>query len=391
MQSAAGAGSSGALFIDSFQFWIIAIAAIFALRCTVESKGRQRLWAAFNGLFITSVLGWTALWLFGVLAAVFTLLQTFERLKHPFALGASILVGASALFLAYKANLFLLPGVSSVQQILVAVGFSFVFLRLFDVVRALQDGGHKAPGVAELINYLLPFHMLAAGPIQSYDEFTRQPGVPEPLTVREALYATQRIASGLFKKFVLAYALQKTFLTDLEADGLWFFVEIQVLLIWLYLDFSAYSDVAVGIGRLMGVATPENFDRPWLARNLIDFWDRWHISLSQWIRRNLFIPIQLKLMRRFPTSDPIWIASVAIAVSFFMAGVWHGLTAGWLLWGGMHALGLLVVRLQMGRMQKRRSPQQLAEYRGNNLILVAARLATIEYAAAAFAVVFLVK
>ncbi len=68
--------------------------------------------------------------------------------------------------------------------------------------------------------------------------------------------------------------------------------------LWLYLDFSAYSDITVGAGRLMGVATPENFNRPYVARNLVDFWDRWHISLSRFIYRNVFTPVQLFLLRR---------------------------------------------------------------------------------------------
>jgi D-alanyl-lipoteichoic acid acyltransferase DltB (MBOAT superfamily) len=242
-----------------------------------------------------------------------------------------------------------------------------------------------------MVNYLLPFHMLAAGPIQAYDDFARQAGVPAPLTTRDTLDATQRVAGGLFKKFVLAYALQKVFLTDLQANGPWFVIEVQLLLLWLYLDFSAYSDIAVGLGRLMGVATPENFDRPWLSRNLIEFWDRWHISLSQWIRRNLFIPIQLNLMRRYPRTDPVLIASLAIGVSFFMAGIWHGLSRGWLIWGAMHAIGLVTVRLYTGWMQDNRTPTQIATYRDNRLVLLATRGLTIEYAAVAFAVVFLLK
>ena len=190
---------------------------------------------------------------------------------------------------------------------------------------------------------------------------------------------------------MLAYALQKVFLTDLQAGGVWFVLEVQLLLLWLYLDFSAYSDIAVGLGRLMGVATPENFNRPWLSRNLIEFWDRWHISLSQWIRRNLFIPIQLNLMRRYPRTDPVLIACFAIGVSFFMAGIWHGLSRGWLLWGAMHAVGLVTVRFYIGWMQKSRTPEQIAAYRSNRFALVAMRVLTIEYAAIAFAVVFLLK
>src|SRR3954452_4749638 len=112
----------------------------------------------------------------------------------------------SALFLAYKSAFFTHIGAGAwVQQLLAGIGFSFVFLRVIDLARSLQDGRYDPPRATEMVNYLVPFHMLAAGPIQAYDDFARQPGVPETLTTRETLDAAQRVAGGLFKKFVLAY------------------------------------------------------------------------------------------------------------------------------------------------------------------------------------------
>ena len=93
--------------------------------------------------------------------------------------------------------------------------------------------------------------MLAAGPIQSYDDFATQPAVPPPLDAR-ALRAMERVTSGLFKKFVLANYLDRLFLTGFHAGGAYFLLEVQLNFIWLYLDFSAYSDVAVGLGSLLG-------------------------------------------------------------------------------------------------------------------------------------------
>ena len=147
------------------------------------------------------------------------------------------------------------------------------------------------------------------------------------------MIATERIANGLFKKYVLAQGLEALLLTGFHAHGAYTILEIQLTYLWLYLDFSAYSDIAVGIGRLIGVATPENFNRPYLARNVIDFWERWHISLSMFIRRNVFIPIQLTLMRRTSGRAPLWIASFAFVVSFLLCGLWHSLSWVWVAWG----------------------------------------------------------
>ena len=120
-----------------------------------------------------------------------------------------------------------------------------------------------------------------------------------------ALVALERITSGLFKKYILANFIDRLFLTGFHARGPYFLLELQLNFLWLYLDFSAYSDVAIGLGSLLGIATPENFNRPLFARNLIEFWERWHITLSRFIRKHLFIPIQLALMRRTEGKAPL--------------------------------------------------------------------------------------
>jgi D-alanyl-lipoteichoic acid acyltransferase DltB (MBOAT superfamily) len=183
----------------------------------------------------------------------------------------------------------LTPHSERFEPALAAIGFSYVALRLVDVIRALRDGRHGAPDLPATINYLVPFHMLSAGPIQAYDDFVAAPGVPRPLSTARAIAAIERVTAGVFKKFVLANYIDRLFLTGFHAAGPYFLLEVQLNFIWLYLDFSAYGDVAVGLGTLMGVDTPENFRRPYLARNVIEFWERWHISLSLLIRRHLFI------------------------------------------------------------------------------------------------------
>ena len=173
-----------------------------------------------------------------------------------------------ALFLIHKRpELIGEIGPARVNPILIAVGFSYVALRLFEVGRAVIEGRHPAPGLAATINYLLPFHMLAAGPIQSYDEFAAQPPCPPAPDLAAALRGIERIGLGMFKRFVLANAIELALLTNFRASGPYFLLELQVNYVWLFLDFSAYKgDVAAGRGEnLMGVATPENFDRPYLA------------------------------------------------------------------------------------------------------------------------------
>ncbi|NNF16824.1 MAG: hypothetical protein HKN70_08745, partial [Gammaproteobacteria bacterium] len=277
----------------------------------------------------------------------------------------------------------------ALSSVLSMIGFSYVALRAVDLLRAVVEKRHAPPDLFSLINYLLPFHMLAAGPIQAYDEFARQPAVPASLSPRDVLESVERITLGLFKKFVLAYAIQSIFLTDFEADGLYFFLEVQVFFLWLYLDFSAYSDIAVGVGRLLGVATPENFNRPYLARNAIDFWNRWHISLAQFVRRNLFIPIQLHLTRRFEGRYPLLIASVAFSIAFVLCGLWHGLSINFLLWGAIHALALVIANAWRFYLKKRLGTAGVKRYMADRRIEWLARIVTYEYVAFSLVVLFI--
>ncbi|HQU43791.1 MAG TPA: MBOAT family O-acyltransferase, partial [Pirellulales bacterium] len=132
----------------------------------------------------------------------------------------------------------------------------------------------------------------------------------------------------------------------------------------------------VGAGRLMGVATPENFNRPYVARNLIDFWDRWHMSLSRFVYRNLFIPVQLALLRRAGPQRALGCASVAFTVAFMLCGLWHELNWRWLMWGVLNAAGLVTVNWYRAWLQKRLSREAMNRYRANPGIRVAASILT---------------
>jgi len=251
-------------------WWIVGLALVFLVPLG-HPTARKWVLCGINLSILVLMLKANVIW---VLVLVVLAWATFQNLggrlgRIWLAFGG---IGTLALFLSHK-----LPhvgadaGLDSVNPILATIGFSYVALRLVDAGRAIREGRQAPPDFPATINYLLPFHMLAAGPIQSYDEFVAQPAVPAPLSTPAALDATERIAGGLFKKYVLAQGLQRLLLTGYHAHGVHVFLEIQLTYLWLYLDFSAYSDLAVGIGRLIGVATPENFNRPYLARNVIDF------------------------------------------------------------------------------------------------------------------------
>ncbi len=376
--------------LNKIDFWVVCVAAVVVLTPWTRATPRKWLLAGLNLGFLALLLRGHALFLAGAVLSVYILLQLVGRQRFALLLSALIGLCVLGLFVLHK-----LPvlterlGLTVLGHVLSFIGFSYAALRIVEVVRAVLEKRHPPPDLPSTINYLLPFHMLAAGPIQAYDDFVEQPAPPKLTTPREVLTGMERIAAGLFKKFVLAFCLQKLFLSDFRASGIYFLVEIQIFYVWLYLDFSAYTDIAVGIGKLIGVATPENFNRPFLARNIIDFWERWHISLSQFIRRNIFIPLQLYLMRKTDATRPLLCALSAIAVTFVLCGLWHGLTLQFLIFGIVQAIGVLTAHLYGYFLQKKIGNKRMKAYRANPWIRAAAILVTFEYQAASLLPMFL--
>jgi membrane protein involved in D-alanine export len=363
-------------------FWLVMLLALALMTPITHGVLRRWVWAGVNLLFIAWMLKLHCLEIAAGLVVAHLALRLLAcgRWRAPVAaVGLAVALG---LFVLHKLpDLSLAWGVDVVNPLLLAVGFSYVLLRLIDAGRVIYESGRPPPDLPSTVNYLLPFHMLAAGPIQSYENFTDQPPVPAPLSAIDALRGVERIALGLFKKFVVAYIIRKLFLTDFYVPGPYLLFEVQMYYLWVYLDFSAYSDIAVGIGRLLGVHTPENFDRPYLARNMIDFWDRWHISLSQWIRRNLFIPIQLGLARRTAGRRALLIATFAFTVSFLLCGLWHGISWPFFAWGAMHALGLVVTNAYRHWLTRRLGRKGVKAYKEKLIYRLLAQFGTFQYVA----------
>ena len=379
--------SDSTVDLYSVQFWWVVGLALVAIVPLTRAGARSWALAALNLGFLALLLRPGILVVLALVAGAWIGLRLNAGRGGLAAAAASI--GGMAvltLFLVHKLPGLPVLGSARIGPVLAVIGSSYVALRLIDAGRAVAERRHPPPGLAATVNYLVPFHMLAAGPIQSYDDFVAQPAVPPAPTFRDTVGALDRIASGMFKKYILANLIESLLLTGFRARGWYLLAEVPLNFLWLYLDFSAYSDVAVGVGRLIGVATPENFDRPLLARNVVEFWERWHMSLSQFIRRNLFIPIQMGLMRRTEGRHPLPIAYVAFAVSFLLCGLWHGLSWPWLAWGGFQAAGLIACNVYRFALLKRLGRKGLNRYLANRPIHVAGCVLTFLYQSVALAI-----
>jgi len=223
-------------------------------------------------------------------------------------------------------------------RVVLPLGMAFYALRLIHYLFESYQGNLRPHRLDEYLCYQFLPGTLAAGPIHRCDEFLRdlrRRRWDPPQFARGA----QRVLYGLVKLVVLGNYLIGEELWPLLAQWAGHPLAggyLSVLLFWakLYLLFSGYSDVAIGFGALMGFNIRENSHWPLLARNIADFWQRWHISLSSWCRDYIFTPV-LSVTRK---------PYVAVLAAMIVLGLWHDLSLRYLLWGAYHGTGIAAFR-----------------------------------------------
>ena len=227
------------------------------------------------------------------------------------------------------------------------LGFSYVAFRLIHTIRDKQSGRFPAVDVGEFITYVIFFPAFTAGPIDHIERFIKDLRAPfAGLNLEKFYSASQRLLLGLFKKFVIADALALIALNDTNATQVtstfWMWIIVYAYAFQIYFDFSGYTDIALGIAQLLGIKLPENFASPYLKPNLTQFWNNWHMTLTQWFRAYFFNPITRWLRSwQKPLSIPMMILLTQIA-TMLLIGFWHGVTWNFTLWGLWHGLGLFI-------------------------------------------------
>jgi D-alanyl-lipoteichoic acid acyltransferase DltB (MBOAT superfamily) len=225
------------------------------------------------------------------------------------------------------------------------LGFSYIAFRLIHVLRDKQTGRLPELSLPEFGAYVVFFPALAAGPIDRVERFVKDLQKEFVLRQDDLLVAGQRIVVGLLKKFVIAdalalIALNDTLAAQVHSSG-WMWVHLYAFTFQIFFDFSGYTDIAIGIGRLVGIKLPENFISPYAKPNLTQFWNSWHITLTQWFRSYFFNPFN-RWMRGY-RSIPVWTMILVGQLStMLLIGLWHGITWNFILWGAWHGLGLFI-------------------------------------------------
>ncbi len=226
------------------------------------------------------------------------------------------------------------------------LGFSYIAFRILHTIRDRHSGRLPVVSLSEYLTYIIFFPTLAAGPIDRLERFVPDLRKSPDPGAEDWSAAGSRLVFGLFKKFAIAdtlalVALNGTNALQVQAPG-WTWVLLYAYTFQIYFDFSGYTDIAIGLGRLMGFNLPENFNRPYLRPNLTQFWNNWHMTLTQWFRAYFFNPVTRALRSRnqpLPIPAIIFITQVA---TMLLIGLWHGMTWNFAVWGLWHGLGLFV-------------------------------------------------
>ena len=234
------------------------------------------------------------------------------------------------------------PAVPAVQLAL-PIGISFfTFHHISYIVDVYRHSRHAQKSPVQFATYIAMFPQLVAGPIVRYHEIDAQLADTKRDKLDDFAAGFPRFALGLTKKVVIADALSPV------ADAVFALPEDQLTtsVVWLgvlaytlqiYFDFSGYSDMAIGLGRMIGFRLPENFARPYSAVSVTDFWRRWHMSLSRWFRDYVYIPLGGNRGSSLLTYRNLFTV-------FLLTGIWHGAAWTFVVWGLFHGVLLAVER-----------------------------------------------
>ena len=248
-----------------------------------------------------------------------------------------------------------LPCSLPLLEIVLPVGISFfTFQAMSYVIDVYRDEIPPARSVLDFATYLAFFPQLVAGPIVRASVFLPQIRNPDNPGFVNTGRAATLVLTGLFKKVVLANLLASR-LVDPVFGYPEDFGTVDVLLgvygyaAQIYCDFSAYSDIAIGVALLLGMHFPDNFNAPYFATSFREFWQRWHISLSSWLRDYLYIPLG-------GSRHGIWRTRRNLLLTFLLGGLWHGAQWRFVAWGALHGGFLIAERVLARFLHKGEAP-----------------------------------
>ncbi len=336
--------------LASRSFFLAFLPITFLLYWQVFRRPRQKLWFLCVISYLFYALG---SWMFAPLLFGLSLLTFWLARRKRTLPGVAVNLLALFVFkywdfgaqnINHFASVLGAAPIIPLLQLALPLGISFYIFKHVGYLLDVRQGLYPPTGDFLLFTTFSAFFaQIEAGPISSFQDTGEQlRALPSTLSREAAYQGFVHMSLGCAKKMLIADALNGILQNTLFAQGApqigllssWFLVIVYALQI--YFDFSAYTDIALGVGYVFGITLPPNFNNPYFARNPSDFWQRWHISLSLWFRIYVFSPLSRSLLRRTRRSE--FSQFIANMVTMLLVGLWHGSQWGFVLWGGYHGL-----------------------------------------------------
>lgn len=270
------------------------------------------------------------------------------------------------------------------------VGLSYVAFRLSHLVVEVRNGVVEPPDVWSHTAFAFFPPTMAMGPINAYSTHARSLATARHATIpwRNAGW---RVFAGIVKYVFFANVFNQLSYAGLLADGhphpkVDWLVSGVCYYLYLYCNFSGFCDIGIGIAAMMGITVSENFSRPFTAGNLREFWNRWHITLSSYMRDMVFTPLSKALLRRFGPGAQNHVVALSIFVVFVLIGIWHGARANYVLFGVVHGVGVTANHYWTVSMRRVFRPETFRAYQKSAFVHAAGVCVTFWYVVASLAV-----
>jgi D-alanyl-lipoteichoic acid acyltransferase DltB (MBOAT superfamily) len=276
-----------------------------------------------------------------------------------------------------------------VPMLAALIGVSYFAFRCSYLALEVRNGVVAMPTLWQYLGFCFFAPTMAVGPISRYSVFRTSLEKRAGGRREQASQAALRLLVGAVKYRFLAGILDQLTYAGLMLDGHphhWIDLGVAAVAyyLFLYCNFSGFCDMAIGAAGLMGVAIEENFNNPFAARNLRDFWNRWHITLSTYMRDVVFLPVSSFMARRLGPANTNHAVAGAIIVVFLLIGLWHGLAWHFVAFGAMHAIGVVTAHYYTVLLKRRLGRQRFAAYNSDALIRIIAVVVTFAFVTSSF-------
>ncbi|GGA99318.1 D-alanyl-lipoteichoic acid biosynthesis protein DltB [Macrococcus hajekii] len=249
-----------------------------------------------------------------------------------------------------------------IKSIIGFLGISYIMFKSIQILMEIRDRRLEEINSFELIKFLSFFPTISSGPIDRFKRFQKDEN--KPLTKeRYALLlhkALHYIMIGLLYKYILAYWIDQYIILAIDFDTASIWMKIIYMYgysFYLFFDFAGYSLFAIAFSYLMTIETPPNFNAPFASKNIKDFWNRWHMSLSFWFRDMVYMRIVFFMTKKKVLKDAFMVSNIAFILNFFIMGIWHGLEWHYIAYGLYH--GILFVGYGYYEKWRKKNPWKL--------------------------------